>query len=407
MKISVFTDSFLPYISGVSFAVLNQMNEMAARGHEISIFRPKPSRGKEEGFAELHPAIHICDIPISIPNRRLPDFTFAIPSFVSSYQEARKFRPDIIHVHSEWGCGWEGLTVSRLLGIPCVGTFHTFYAEPEYLKHFYLPDFRATKELMWRYSIFFYNQCHTVISPSHSVKMELVEKGVGRRPVILSNGIVEPVLLPDEAIRKKRAELGIHGPSMVYVGRVAEEKSLDVVVRAFAYLHRKLPQARFVLVGDGPADAKIDETIKREGVQDAVLRLGSISHDRLMEENIPRLGDVFVTASKTENQPISILEAMMFGLPVVGVRAKGIPELVHNGVNGFLCEPDRHEEMAEAVLRIIDTPSLLNRMSQAARRHGERNGIRQVGHQLERVYHRTIRKYQKWKRRDNRRMLGP
>jgi glycosyltransferase involved in cell wall biosynthesis len=105
---------------------------------------------------------------------------------------------------------------------------------------------------------------------------------------------------------------------------------------------------------------------------------------------LPRLGDVFVTASKTENQPLSILEALAFGLPVVGVRARGLPELVTDGDNGLLCEPDDPVDMARCMLRLVHEPSLRHRMSQVARASVANHTITYTVDMLEHIYRRAI-----------------
>ncbi|AKJ65491.1 glycosyltransferase [Kiritimatiella glycovorans] len=392
MRICMFTDSFLPRVSGVSFAVINQANELVKRGHEVTIFRPRPMKDAGgDALNEMHPEARIHDLPISIPTRKFPDLNIAVPSFFPAYQTVREFRPELIHVHTEWGCGWEGLLQSRIRNVPVIGTFHTFYAEPGYLRHFYMPDTRLTKEMMWKYSITFFNRCNAVISPSRTVKRFLMLKGLKWEPTVISNGIREPELRADEEIAALREQYGIRDTfNFIYIGRVSGEKSLDVAVEAFRQVYLKHKHARFVIVGDGSANRELDRLIPRAGIESAVVRVGRVTHDRLIADNIPRLGDAFITASKTENQPVSLLEAMAFGLPIIGPRSRGIPELVEHGVNGYLFRPDDAGRMAGLMNALVEDRALMDSMRQGAAEKVRPHAISNVAERLETIYRNAI-----------------
>ncbi len=388
MRISIFTDSFLPYTSGVTYSVLNQAEELVRRGHEISIFRPKPGRGRTT--PDLPPGVELYDVPFAVPVPRVPQLRITLPSFVSSLRRLKKIDPDIVHLNTEWGCGWEGLVASRLLGKPTIGTFHTFFADPGYLKSFGLPSFRWLQTLMWGYSVFFYNTCRMVTSPSQAVKQSLLQHGIRSEPVIIPNGIPLPEPIDWRLVKKDRMKLQIHGPSFVYVGRMSPEKSLDVLLDAFQLVQRKRRRARLVLIGDGPCLSSLRQRTTQLGLTSAVEFLGHVDHARLISGRLPLLGDAFVTASKTENQPMSILEAMAMGLPVIGAAAKGIPELVQDGVNGMLFKPDDPEALADCMLRMAARTQRRRRMGQQAMLTAANYNMRHVVDRLESLYRETI-----------------
>jgi len=301
---------------------------------------------------------------------------------VPSLPAMRRFRADIIHVHTEWGCGWEGVMLAKMLKIPVVGTFHTFFAEPEYLKQFHLPNHRLTQRMMWRYSVFFYNHCDRLLSPSRSVIQQLEARGIARPPHQLSNGIPPPPRLPEDGIRAERTRLGLEAFTFLYVGRFSEEKSLPVLLRAFARVQRECPETRLALIGDGPDREPLHALAVELGIGDTVRFLGKLPHAELIRRNAPRWGDVFVTASRTENQPVSILEAMSFGLPVVGADAKGIPELVSPEQTGLLFPPDDVEAAAQAMLRLRRDESLRAHCAAGAQRLADEHDIAAVVRQL-------------------------
>lgn len=387
MRICVFTDSFLPYISGVSSAVMNQANELAARGHEVSIFHPRAHRDdRDERIAGLDPRIKTFGLPLSVPIPSIPKLRFSVPLFLFTYRRLRIAMPDLIHVHTEFGCGIEGMFLGRWKKVPVFGTFHTFFAEPEYLKQFHLPNFSITRKAMWKYSVAFYNRCCHVVSPSKSVRDNLVERGLKTKVTLLSNGIEPIQFRPQEEIDAFRRSLGIHGFAFIYVGRISREKSLGTLLGAFHRVTQVDPEAKLVIVGAGPSDTEIDEKLAAFGIEDKVVRTGRIERDVLMSENYPLLGDVFVTASKTENQPVSLLEAMAFGLPMIGPRAKGIPELVQDGNDGIIFEPDDEQGMAEAMKRLMQDERLRREMSAAARANANEHRLDKIGEKLEKLY---------------------
>lgn len=388
MRVSIFTDSFLPFTSGVTYSVLNQATELARRGHEISIFRPRASRRVPQW--ELPERVQVYDVPLAIPVPRVPQLRLTFPSFVSSIFRLRRIDPDIVHLNTEWGCGWEGLVASSLLRKPVVGTFHTFFADPGYLKSFGLPTSSWLQAIMWQYSVFFFNSCRTVTSPSNAVRQSLIDHGLRHEPVVIPNGIPVPAPIDWRAVKQQRMKHQIHGPAFVYVGRLSPEKSIDVTLRAFSIVQRRRRRSRLVVIGDGPSRGSLESLAEELAIRPYVDFLGHVDHDRLIGERLPLLGDTFVTASKSENQPMSILEAMALGLPVVGAAAKGLPELIAHEHNGMLFEPDNHEAMARCMLQMAARTKRRRRMGRNAMLFAANYNIPAVADRLEDLYRRTI-----------------
>ncbi len=373
----------------MTVAVLNQATEMAQRGHEVHIFRPRPPR--RAATCTLPPGVHVVDVPLSIPAPKFPQLRVAIPTFLRTWRHLRRIDPDIVHVNTEWGVGWEGLVAARLLRKPVIGTFHTFFADPAYLKTIGLPPLRCVQWSMWRYSVFFFNRCRAVTSPSAAVQRSLVQQGLREAPSVIPNGIlVDRAPLDRRRVRCQRRQLQIGGPAFVYVGRLSPEKSLDVVLRAFQLVHRRRPRSRLVLIGDGPIRASLETQARELGIAPAIVFYGHVDHDRLIAERLPLLGDAFVTASKTENQPMSILEAMTMGLPIIGARAKGLPELIDHRRNGMLFQPDQHQELARCMLWVTARRSRCLRLGRQAARDAAEFRMDRVVDRLERLYERVI-----------------
>ncbi|MGI9519539.1 MAG: glycosyltransferase, partial [Pirellulaceae bacterium] len=299
--------------------------------------------------------------------------------------------PDIVHVNTDWGCGWDGLLAARYLGLPVVGTFHTFFADPGYLKTFGLPQHWLFEKLIWNYSRFFYDRCDVTTAPSHAVRDALVANGAATVPQVMSNGIPDLLDRSDTDVSALRKQHGLEGPTFVYVGRISPEKSVEVVLAAFRYVVRRFPEARFLMVGDGPERAPLTRLMQRMGIENHVVQLGHVPHEQLIAQSIPRWGDVFVTASKTENQPISILEALSFGVPVIGARSKGIPELIEEDVNGMLFEPDNEVDLAEKMMALAGDLPRCRRLGEGARQAIQKHTITHTVDRLLSVYEQAIR----------------
>jgi len=390
MQICIFSDSFYPYISGVSIAILQQANALAERGHEVIVVRPRPAKGERaEPVPDLNPAIRVLDTPLTIPHRAFARLRLVCPTFFSTWRKLRQTNPDIIHVHTEFGTGWEGLAMARLHRVPLMGTFHTFFAEPEYLKHFPVPNTALTRRMLWRYSVGFFNRCQTVITPSHAVYESLESRGAKCRLEKVSNGIRPPQFRPTEQILAERSRRNLAGMTFLYVGRVSPEKSIHLVIEAFQRVWRGNQEVRLLIVGGGPSEAELREMAAGMDCAGAIHFTGAIPNHQLLGENIYRLGDVFVTASTTENQPVSILEAISFGLPLIGPRAKGLPEMIIDDRNGCLVEPKDVGSLSRAMLMACDEEKR-RKWSDGAREMAGEHDLERVAGRLEELYEEAI-----------------
>lgn len=392
MRIAVFTDSFLPYICGATFAALNQVNALARLGHQVRIYCPGSTHDGPHPSVpdELHESVTVRTVPFSLPWGGQTDLNVVFPVLWPTMRDLRQFKPDVIHVHTEWGTGWAGIFAAWRLKIPAVGTFHTFWDDPRYVHHFPWPNWKIIQRAMGRYSAFLYQRCTMVIAPSSSVQTHLAAKSVAS--VVISNGMTKATPASSEAIRALRQEYGLtDAPTFLYLGRVSFEKSLPVCLRAFKELLSTHPQARFVMIGDGPEMPTIKALIRDMAIESQVVLTGSVTHEELMARGLPRLGDVFITASETENQPVSILESMAFGLPAIGPRARGIPELVEDGVNGLLFESGDGTTLTQLMRRMVDSPAARATLAAGALATAARHSIDHTGERLCTLYKACIK----------------
>lgn len=362
MNIAIFTDSFPPQTNGVSHAVLQSARKLASRGHHVMVFAGSKTASRYE-TSDL-PNLHIVPLP-SLPALVYPRERLVLP-FGTAISQLTRFRPDVIHTHTPFGAGWLAVRAARKLHIPLVGTHHTFY--DHYLKYLKL-DFGWMQRFSWNYTVRYYNRCKLVISPTKALADSLTAGGLTSRIVVMPNSVDTELFAPLRQAQGKPEAQGKPATSqrcsIVYMGRLGYEKSVDVVVRAFAIIKKTLPNLRLMLVGDGPTRKELEHLATELGIADAVHFTGFLYRDDLVRAL--QASELFMTASKTENMPLSLLEAMAVALPIVAVREKGIAEIVQDDINGLFATTDDAFDMAHKALTILQNPALLARYGGASR----------------------------------------
>jgi len=354
MNIAIFTDAFYPQVNGVVTSIMNSSRELIFRGHRVIIFAPMPGKGSKirEDFGEISVVL----LP-SIKAPYYPDIRITSPVNGKVMRILKDFKVDIIHFHVPFSIGVLSIICAKLMKKPLVGSFHTFFAEEEYLRIAGMENCRFLKWFVWRYCMLFYSRCDAVIAPSRYTAEELVRQGVRIQPIIIPNGVhLESNIIKEIYSRGAREKYGLSDNTILFVGRVSKEKSIDVLLRAAEILSKKVSDFKMIIVGDGPSFEDFKKMSRDLGINDRVIFTGMIPHEELLSSGIFQASKIFVTASRSENQPMTILEAMLFGLPVIGVNRRGVPELIDG--NGFLVEADDHEGIAARCLEVLENDEL-------------------------------------------------
>jgi len=172
--------------------------------------------------------------------------------------------------------------------------------------------------------------------------------------------------------------------SLVYMGRLSYEKSIDQAISAFVLAVKNNPEIRLMLVGDGPEKANLKQLCDDLKIADKVIFTGILRDNELAEAL--QSNDIFITSSKSENMPLSVLEAMATGLPVVAVSEKGLKEMVKDGVSGLLSPADNAGRMSENILRIFSDEKLIKNMGAASRKLAEEYSVENITKLLEEIY---------------------
>ena len=373
MKIAFFTDSFLPFITGVSVAVWDLARSLADRGHEIHIIAPIPRRFRYE-----HPNVHFLPVRSISASWAYPGFRLASPFNERVHRYAREQDFDLIHYHTPLFLGRLAMAVARRRKLPLIGTYHTSVDSREYRAHWKMHHGLFDKG-MKSYIDFFYRRCDLVSVPTSAYADEVAALGLNYPTQVISNGI-DLKKFPDVDCQEIRDRYP--GKIVLSVGRIAREKNLMFLLEAWPQLQ---DEAHLVMIGGGPMEVQVRRYAKEQGLKNIHL-LGMIPHEDLILSGYHRAADVFVMTSMIETQGLALMEAQAAGLVSVGVNAGGTKDLIVDEKNGLLVEPGDLDGFVDAIRRVLGDDALRDRMRDATLREIEKHDLRNVAGEWEEVY---------------------
>ncbi len=387
MRIAVFTDSFYPELGGIQDSVLSGCRELGKRGHQVVIFAPRAT-GHDFKVAGL-PGFEV-DAGENVEIRRL--FSLPIPSSTGQsrllvptgrrWRQLLPFEPDIIHSHTFLGAGLEALSAARHLDVPLVGTNHWAIGEFAGYTPFSANFFRnVSVRAVTRY----YNHCALVTGPSHSVIDEMCAFGLRRPHRVVSNPVDTSRFRPvSDACREAlKRTYGFSHSTIIYAGRLADEKKIDVLIRALPLVARQAPDVMLALAGHGSARHRLEQLAHALGVGERVRFLGTL--DKATLADVFQAADIFAIASTSETQSMVLIQAMSAGLPVVGANWRALPEYI-DAQSGFLAQPGCHEDFARRLTQLLGSPALRKHMGEHAVRKTTHFSITTVTNHWEEIY---------------------
>jgi glycosyltransferase involved in cell wall biosynthesis len=354
VKVALFSDSYRPRLSGVVHSVAALVRALRRLGVCVHLFAPA-----YPGYRDSEPDVHRLRA-LHLP--QYPDFPLLVPIQPGLMGHIRAIAPDVVHVHSPFLAGRLGSGSARALRVPLVFTHHTLY--PAYVHYVPWIPRPVAARFVRAHVVRFCNRCDAVIAPSRAVLDLLRAQGVRSRIEVIPTAALDL-----EAITRippaDRRVLGIPQGRIlvVYVGRLAREKGLELLLEAFARACGSRP-LHLLLVGDGPERAGLERRVREAGISDRVTFAGARPHSEALAWM--KASDVFMFASSTETHGLAVVEAMACGLPVAAVEAMGTSETVTHGRTGLLVDPDP-EALAAAVVWLADHPDLRRRMGEQAR----------------------------------------
>lgn len=346
LNIGLFTDTFEPDINGVSVSVSTLRNQLKKMGHNVYVIAPSLDtklRGTtfEDGVLRI-PAVKLTG---------LYGYRLARPYSLKALSYIKAMNLDIIHNNTEFSMRILANVASAAYDIPYVYTYHTMWEDYTYYinkGHF---D-KQSRKLVGAYSKHIANNCDEVIVPTEKTARLLKTYKICKSLHVIPTGIDTKRLSPDALDKDKlngiKQKYGIeNGFTMCYVGRIAKEKNLDFVLDCVEEIRKLIPDFKFIITGLGPAVDDMKAHSKSLGQDDYVIFTGKQPPDEI--QYYYALGDVFCTASTSETQGLTYIEAFASGKPVIAKNDECLNGVLSDGEDGFLF--DTKEELVNAVVK--------------------------------------------------------
>lgn len=386
MRILMLSHGYPPTVSGVTLFVQNLARAMVRKGHTVTVVtasdRGSPYRDEDEGVRLMRVRSTRNPFwregPLPWPTRR------ALRRIVEEVQ------PEILHTHEAAYLAWQITGVARRTGLPVMATCHFV---PRFVTRYVTlgekpPPFKPSsvvEKTMWAYTKRLFNRFDRVVFDSATQRDIFVQQGLRVPASIISCGVDTARYHPSDG-RPEQAELRYDlppRPRVLFVSRMARDKEIDILIQAMSLI-REQHSVHLLLVGRGDDRPRLEAMTEELGLQDGVHFLGFVPEEDL--PSIYRASDVFAMASICEVLSIPTLQALATGLPVVLVDAVALPELVDDGVNGYLVPPGDVEKMAAAILHIVQHPGTARRMGGASLSRSEPHAETEVFRLYEDLY---------------------
>ncbi|MEG1008563.1 MAG: glycosyltransferase family 4 protein [Clostridia bacterium] len=390
MKIGIFTDAYNPDINGVVTSIKMLEKELKALGHEVYVFSPsKHTPTENENLYMLK------SIPLFVAKK----FKFRLATFYSRpiAKEIKELNLDLVHTHTEFSLGLFGKIIARKYNLPFIHTYHTMWEDYMHYVNPIMTDRGIyTKRFARSFSKNFMKKAECIIVPSRKTQKYLKYKCNVTKPIfVLPTGIdIAPFNInnfnkEDKNILKEKYNIKKDDKIILYIGRVAQEKSIDKIVNSFKIVNETIKNTKFVIVGDGPSISSLKKQVKDLDIEDNVIFVGKINW-----EDIPKyynIGDVFVNASLTETQGLTFIEAMASSLPIVCMYAKNLSEFITNNKNGLVVK--KEIDFAKAIIQVLTNDNLKSNLIKNGLITAKLNSSQIFGKKLEKIYIQIISNY--------------
>jgi 1,2-diacylglycerol 3-alpha-glucosyltransferase len=354
MRIGMMADAYKPHVSGVTNVISLSKRFLEKAGYEVYVFT--------FGGGDYQD-----DEPNVVRTRGVQLIDTGLYFSARHSSEAQKIlrQMDIIHVHHPFTSGQLAIRYCRAEGIPLVFTNHTRY---DLYAQAYLPILAdALGDAFVRaYIPSFCKACDLVIAPSPGLKEVLVNLGVESQIDVIPNGVdIKPFQSVERPVPREQLGFKKEDVILTYMGRIGIEKNLPFLLRAFAGIAGTYDNVGLLIIGDGGDRENLEDRVRIMGISDRVHFTGMIPYQELPA--YMKVADAFVTASVTEVHPLSVIEALAAGLPVVGIQSPGIGDMIEDGVTGYLAPEEDLAVFTAKISRIVTDREARTKMALQAK----------------------------------------
>ena len=372
MRIGMMADLYKPHISGVTNHIELVKKHLNSAGHEVYLF----TFGNKDYLDYEENVIRTSGLSFDIPSME-PGISINVR--YDRYARDLLASMDIVHAHHPFVSGILAMRYCKPLGIPIVFTSHTRY---DLYYQAYLPMLPENlgHNLMQAYFQFFCKSCDLVIAPSNGMWEVLRELGLDAKIEIVPNGI-DLEFIRSRRVMIRKEELGFEEDEtvLIYVGRLGPEKNVAFLLGAFAKAIESFAKGRLLIVGDGIDRKRLEKQAKQSGIDSKVKFTGAVPY-----EEIPGylgLADAFVTASVTEVHPLTLIEGMAAGLPILGIKSPGIEDIIEEEETGYLVSDDI-SEFTDKLLQLLSDHKARKYMGDTAFERVEKYSIEKTSKML-------------------------
>ena len=385
LRIGLFTDTYAPQVNGVSISLQLISEGLKNRGHQVTIFAPRfPGYKDDQPNVMRLPSLKYLNNP--------PIYVAVLGSPRSTWSLTRKHF-DVLHAHSPASVGLLAYLTASTKRLPLIYTYHTSITDyTHYIK--FIGGTRIIKYAASWFSSASTNLGDQIVVPSPKFQRLLLAQKVNRPINVIPNGIDLSSFKAAKKPGSLRNRLGIKSdaPILLTVGRMDPEKRLEFVVDAFEILSKRVPNAHLVFAGDGSSRKGLEEKVNGTSVKDRIHFLGMV--DRAELPNILHDANLFLSASTTEVHPISVIEAIASGLPLVVVKDEAFEGMVDNDQNGYLTPLDL-QVYADTIADLLADHEKLERFGKHSTELSEKYSIEGQVKALEKLYLEAI--LQNWR----------
>lgn len=386
MKILIATDTYSPTINGVVTSVINLKEQLEMRGHNVRILTLSNHRDSRKDDN----VYYVGSLPVKIyPNARM-----ALNLFHPYIKEIINWRPDIIHTQSEFTTFFYAEHIARKCKVPIVHTYHTMYED---YTHYFTKNKKIGMKCVENVSKLLLSKVDSVIVPTRKVKKALLGYGVKSDIKIIPSGInlqnFNRDISPDDK-NNLRDLLNINDRDIVFitVGRLGKEKNIQELIGHMVKLCSQRENIKFLIVGDGPYRQELEDSVKEYGLGKNIIFTGMIPPDRIA--NYYQLGHIFISASTSETQGLTTIEALASSLPLICKNDPCLEEVLREGKNGFTY--DEEDVFIKYANSLIENPILRDRMGKDSKERATKYSVNHFAISVEDLYQEVIFDYQNY-----------
>lgn len=388
MRIGIFTETYTPYISGLVTSEVMLKNALEKEGHEVYVVTANLESFKYE-YDEKERILRIPGLPTGIYDSRL---TSIYP--IQAVNKIRSWKLDVIHSQTEFAIGTFARLIAKQYNIPLVHTYHTMYED--YIHYITKGYFKKSSKKLVEYFTKFY--CDTtateLIVPTNKTYKLFKEKYHFEKNIHIIPTGIEVERFYEENINKKevnnlRKTLNLQKKDFVilFVGRLAEEKNVEFLIESQKKLSEEYNNIKLIIVGDGPDKEKYEDYSKKLGLIKNIIFTGKAAWDDM--PYYYHISNVFATASKTETQGLTIIEAMASNVTPVCMKDEAFQSMVTEDLNGLFFETQKEYE--SHILNLYKNPEKLKRFNKQARIQAEHYSSKNYAERVLEVYNRAIK----------------